>query len=163
MRNVYELASKALYERLSLSLTEGLSLFDDAKQPTVTYGIGSKRPPFHVWVNPLARAVSTGGSVSGHEYRTEFAFYVYLTATHTDLDEAVRLVNMWAWAAYMGVSAEATLGRSVDLAIPRVSDSGYDTTPDKKHIAVIELEVTCTVTAICPQEFKEMVRNAQSG
>lgn len=165
MATPYDAAARAVCDRLRVVLSEGaLALYDGdpVRVPVVSFGIGPSRPPFLVWVNPLARSVSTSGSATSHEYSTAFSIFVYLMATHADLDEAVRNVNTWLNSAYMGIAAEATLGRSVDCAVPRISDSGYDTTPDKKHVVAAELEVACRVASVCPHEFKELIANAQA-
>lgn len=162
----YARAAEALFERVRLVLSkDALAMYegDPVKVPTVSRFIGSKRPPFFVWTNPLARSTSSRGSATSHEYKAEFSLYVYMFATHSDPEEALRNVNAWMNSAFMGVSADATLGRAVDCAIPRMSDSGYDTTPEKKYVVAAELEVTCKVAAICPKEFKELVRNANGG
>ena len=62
-----------------------------------------------------------------------------------------------------GIAADATLGGAVDCAIPRMSDAGYDSTPDKKYVVAAQVDVTCKVFSACPREFKELVRNASRG
>lgn len=158
----YSAASDALFERLRLVLSEqALGMYGEGvKVPEVSRFMGSKRPPFYVWMNPLARSTSSRGGATAHEFQTEFSFFVYMFATHAKPEEALMNVNCWVNSVFAGVSADATLGRAVDCAIPRMSDSGYDTTPEKKYVVAAEMEVTCKVFAVCPQEFKELVRNA---
>lgn len=158
----YSNASKALYERMRLVLSkDALAMYDeDVKVPKVDRFLGRDRPPFFVWTNPLARSTSSLAGATSWEYKSEFSLYVYMFATHANPDVALSSVEHWMNSAFMGVSADATLGRTVDCAIPRMSDSGYDTTPEKRYVVAAELEVTCKVASVCPKEFKELVRNA---
>lgn len=158
----YANASNALLDRIKLVLSkDGLALYgEDVAVPTVDRFLGKKRPPYFVWTDPLAKSTSTTGGATSWQYSIEFSLYVYMFATHTDPEMALSAVSHWMNSAFLGISAEATLGGTVDIAIPRMSDSGYDTTPDKKYVVAAELEVMCKVASVCPNELRELVRNA---
>lgn len=162
MRMLYQPAAEALLKRLELVLSEdALSLYGEGtKAPKVSDHLAKSRPPFHVWLNPLPRYTNPEPGATMREARQEFAFEVYMFATHSDFHTALDSVNRWANSAIQGVAADATLGNSVDGASARITDSGFDYTPDKKHVVALQIEVTCSLYSLCPQEMKELVRNA---
>lgn len=164
MRMLYQPASEALLERLKLVLSEeALNLYGEAvKAPKVSDHLAKSRPPFHVWLNPLPRYTNAEPGATMREARQEFGFEVYMFATHSDFSIALDSVNRWADSAIQGIAADATLCNSVDGAAARITDSGFDYTPDKKHVVALQLEVTCSLYSLCPQEMKELVRNARA-
>lgn len=160
----YSEASDALLERLRLVLGQSAlaAVYGDemTKVPEVSDHLGSSRPPFLVWMNPLAEGAATTGGASGHEHRMQFYLRTWMFAQHVDFSVALKSVQRWAHSACMGVAADATLGGAVDSAIARLSDCGYDTTNDKKHLVCAEIEVACSVFSVCPSIFKELIANA---
>lgn len=161
----YAEAATALFERASLVLSESaLAMYGDGgKVPEVHDHIPSKRPPFLAWCDPLADMDSTTGGATGAEYAKQFTLHVYLFATHAKFDVARESVQRWVNSLCYGIAADATLGGAVDCAIPRMSDAGYDSTPDKKYVVAAQVDVTCKVFSACPRELKELVRNASRG
>lgn len=160
-------APKALKERIELVLSEsGLKAafpgVKSLKVPMVTDHLGQTRPHFYVWVEPIARLVASSGSATCHESRIEFDLSAYLFAQHVKFDVAVETVNRWVTAIVLGVAADASLGKTVDSAIARVSDAGYDETPEKRFIAAAQIDVRCAVFSQCPSIFKELIANARS-
>lgn len=162
MRMIYQPAAEALKKRLELVLSEeALALYGEGtKAPKVSDHLAKGRPPFHVWLNPLPRYTNAEPGATMREARQEFAFEVYMFATHSDFQTALDSVNRWANSAIQGIAADATLGDSVDGAVARITDSGFDYTSDKKNVVALQIEVTCSLYSLCPQEMKELVRNA---
>lgn len=158
----YTAAAEELFKRVSTVLSaKNLELYDRAvKAPTVVRFMGNKRPPFMVWCEPMPQSTTTRGGATTWAFQTEFDLSVYMFATHTDPDEATKTVDYWINSICMGIAADATLNRTVDIAIPRLADAGYDTTPEKKYIAAAQIEVNCRKNAICPKEFREMLRES---
>ena len=159
---LYQPAADALLKRLELVLSENaLALYgDEVKAPKVSDHLAKGRPPFHVWLNPLPRYTNAEPGATMREARQEFAFEVYMFATHSDFRTALDSVNRWADSAIQGIAADATLCDSVDGAFARITDSGFDYTPERKHVVALQMEVTCSLYSLCPQEMKELVRNA---
>lgn len=162
IRMPYAEAAEALLERARLVLSEeALAMYGDGgKTPEVHDHMPPKRPPFLAWLDPLADMDSTTGSATSAEFEKQFTLHVYMFATHAKFDVARESVQRWVNSLCYGVAADATLGGTVDCAIPRMSDAGYDTTPDKKYLVAAQVDVTCKVFSACPKEFKELVRSA---
>lgn len=165
LQTPYERAADALYERLKVVLSkDGLALYEEPPAiPQVSLGNPVNKAANCVWLDPLPMTVSTNGSATSHENKTTFALTVFLLSKHSDRNKAIANVQRWVNSVYMGVMADATLGRSVDNAVPRMSEVGSDSTTEKQYIVGASVDVTCTAYSMCPKEFKELVRNAQSG
>lgn len=166
LQTPYKAASDALFKRMQLAFSDdGLALYGETKppQPKVDQGTPRNIAPFHVWVDFLPYSNSAQGSATSHELATNFALDVYCIATHANRNKAVDALQMYVNSVCMAITAEATLGKAVNNAIPRISDAAVDGTSDKKHIAAAVIEVTLKTASICPKEFKELVRNAENG
>lgn len=160
LQTPFERAARALYGRMiTVFSADGLALYEDApKRPDVSFGTPSVVKPFAVWVDMLPFGVRSTGSATTHEVAVEFAIDVYCVTKHSNRDVAVNTLQKYVNSIYMGVSADATLGRSVNNAIPRISDAGVDVTAEKQYIAAAVVEVTCKVASVCPKEFRELVK-----
>lgn len=165
LQTPYERAAKALYERLQLVLSDaGLALYaEPVPKPQLSFGAPVNKRPNTVWLDPLPMTVSTNGSATSFENQTTFALTVFCMSRHTDRNVAVANVQRYVNSVYMGVMADATLGRQVDNAIPRVSETGSDSTPEKQYIVAASVDVTCKASSMCPREFKELVADASRG
>lgn len=162
MRTLYRPAADALLDRLRLVLSEdALALCGEgSKVPTVSDHLAKGRPPFHVWLNPLPRFSTPMPGATIREARQDFTLDVYMFATHSDFSTALESVDRWVSNVILGIAADATLNGAVDGATARIADSGFDYTPDKKSVVALSLEVECSMYSICPQEMRELVRNA---
>ncbi|KRN55043.1 MAG: hypothetical protein KHZ79_06230 [Atopobium minutum] len=155
----YSRAAEALRKRLELVLSDkALKLYDNGiKTPVLSIGLGQARPARMAWINPMPYEVQMQGSATSHQYRTEFILRTYLLCTSTDFNDAVKQVTYWADAIVIGISADATLGREVDRCIPRISDAGYDFTPERRFVAAIEIETSMSVYDMASEEFRRLV------
>ncbi len=160
MLTPYQRAANGLHERMKRVFSpEGLALHDEPPTaPKVFLGIPRDIPPFCVWVDFLPHATTNEGGATSSENQYTFALNVYCVAKHTDRNKAVDTLQKYIGSVCMGISAAATLGRAVDNAIPTVGEAGVDSTPENQYIAAASVEVVCKVAAVCPQEFKELVK-----
>lgn len=164
LQTPYKAASDALYERLKLAFSDaGLALYGySVQKPKVDQGTPRNVEPFHVWVDFLPFGNASQGSATTHEIMTNFALDVYCVAKNSDRNKAVDTLQTYINSVCMAITADATLNRAVNNAIPRISDAAVDSTPEKQFIAAAVIEVTLKTASICPTEFKELVRNAAS-
>ncbi|OFK25014.1 hypothetical protein [Olsenella sp. HMSC062G07] len=165
LQTPYERAASALFERLRLVLSDaGLALYaEPVPVPQLTFGSPANKRPNVVWLDPLPMMASTSGSATSFENQTTFTLTVFCMSRHTDRNVAIANVQRYVNSVYMGVMADATLGRNVDNAIPRVTETGSDATPDKQYIVAASVDVTCKASSMCPREFKELVADASRG
>lgn len=159
---MFEDASDALLERLRLVLSEdALALYGEpTKAPAVSDHLAKSRPPFHVWLNPIPRYTQADTGATMREARQDFDFEVYMFATHSDFDIAQDAVKRWASNVIQGIASDATLGGAVCGTTARITDSGFDYTPDKKNVVALSIEVQCSIYSLCPQEMRKLVRDA---
>lgn len=164
LQTPYMAAANALYERMKLAFSpEGLAIYGKEKPikaPEVSQGAPKTIAPFHVWVDFLPFANATQGSATTAEIMTNFALDVYCVAKHSDRNKAVEILQTYVNSVCMSITADATLWRTVNNAIPRISDAAVDATPEKQYVAAAVIEVTLKTASVCPREFKELVRNA---
>lgn len=159
-RTPYARTAQALFERMKLVFSDkGLALHEEPpKKPEVSLGIPRTIPPFCVWVDILPHGATNDGGATTSENQYTFALNVYCVAKHSDRNKAVDALQKYVDSVCMGISAGATLNRSVDSATPSLGEAGVDATPENQYIAAASVEVVCKVAAVCPREFKELVK-----
>lgn len=159
-RTPYARTANALYERMQKVFSdEGLAIHEEPpKKPSVSLGLPRNISPFCVWVDFLPHASENEGGATSSENTYTFALNVYCVAKHSDRNTAVNTLQKYIDSVCMGISAAATLNRSVNNAIPRIGEAGVDSTPENQYIAAASVEVVCKVSAVCPREFKELVK-----
>ncbi len=160
MDTPYYAAARALFKRMQTVFSdEGIALYQEPpKKPSVSLGIPRNIPPFCVWVDFLPHSPNNGGGATIGANQYGFALSVYCIATNSDRNKAVDTLQKYVNSVCLGVSAGATLDRTVDNAIPSIGEAGIDSTPDNKYIAAASVEVVCNVASVCPHEFKELVK-----
>lgn len=158
----YMAASDALFERMRLAFSkEALALYEEpVEPPKVDQGTPQTVAPFNVWVDFLPQSDDTQGSATNHEIMSSFVLDIYCVAKHTNRNKAVQILQTYVNTACMGILADATLGRTVNNSIPRLTDAGVDATPEKQFIAAAVVEVTLKTASVCPKELKELITNA---
>lgn len=157
----YEDASIALYEReKKVFTTENLELvFEEnaPKTPTVFHGFPPELPVNAIVVDDLPSSPDSTGGATGFQIGTSFSIDIDCIAKHSDREVARASAYRYADAVFGSVLADGLLDRSVDSAVPRVSDLGSMVDENKKYVYQFRVSVTCKVNAVCPQIFKEII------
>lgn len=152
-------ARNNLYERMKAVFSDECfgSLFPGSTVPDVFLGFPVNEPPFYIAVDEIPEGVSNDASVSmGHSEAT-FDLNIWLCSTHRNLLTVADSLIDYECTIIDAICADQTLGRTVDIAFPRVSDTGTAANPSKRYIGAANITVTCSKFSNCPNQIKEIV------
>lgn len=137
------------------------NLYGDVERPKVFRGFPTTEPPFYVAVDEIASDVRATGSASMWHAEYEFGIKVYLFAQHVDLLTASNTMLAYLDAAMAAILADATLGGTVDNALPAVDTEGTAADSSRRYMAAAQMTVACRVYSACPAEIVEAINEAQ--
>ena len=132
--------------------------FGDMQPPDVFDGFPVNEPPFYVAVDEMATAISTDAGATTAARGMAFSLRVWCLAKHRGLSDASDTVSAYVQQIMWMLSADHTLGMTVDAASASVDDLGTGATPDRQYIAAACVVIECKVYSMCPpKEIREAI------
>ena len=105
----------------------------------------------------IADAGSVSGAVTMGHPEVSFDLHVWLFAQHREKKVAADTAIAYADVALAALAADQTLNRTVDMAVPSITNAGTAADSSKRYMASVEITVGCSVASACPAEIKEAV------
>ena len=132
-------------------------LYPGVKVPETSEGFPVNEPPFYVAWDEIADAGSVSGAVTMGHPEVSFDLHVWLFAQHREKRVAANTAIAYADVALAALAADQTLNRTVDTAVPSITNAGTAADSSKRYMASVEIAVSCSVASACPAEIKEAV------
>lgn len=152
-------AKEAIGRRLSAVFSQEVfgSLYPDVQVPRAYEGFPSNEPPFYVAWDEIVDAASVTGAVTMNQPEVEFTLHVWAFAQHVDKKTASDTALAYADVILAALAADQTLNRTVDTAVPSITNAGTAADSSKRYMASVEITVSCSVASACPAEIREAV------
>lgn len=155
-------ARNALFNRLKAVFSAKAieSLYPGITVPIVTLGFPPNERAFNVAVDEIVTDLQTVKGASCGQSGTSFSINVWITVRKSDLTDASDTAMEYGDAVIASVLADQTLKDTVDHATASVQGGGTAADADKKSIATLALSVACDVWAVCPDEMRKVINEA---
>lgn len=148
-----------LHARIKAVFSESCfgALFPDDALPEVFLGFPVNEPPFYIAVDEIPEGTASGSAVSMGHGEVTFDLNIWLCATSSKLLIVADSLIDYQTAIIDAIMADQTLGRIVDSAFPRVTNTGTAANSSKRYTGAANIAVSCTKYSNCPNQIKEIV------
>lgn len=152
-------ARNNLYERTKAVFSDECfgSLFPGMTVPDVFLGFPVNEPPFYIAVDEIPEGITADPAASMGHAEVTFELGIWLCTSNRDLLTVADSLIDYECTIIDAICADQTLGRTVDNAFPRVSDTGTAANSSKRYIGAANITVTCSKFSNCPNQIKESV------
>lgn len=152
-------ARNNLHERVKAVFSDECfgALFPGMTIPDVFLGFPVNEPPFYVAIDEIPENTSAGAAVSMGHSEITFDLGIWICASNRELLTVADSLIDYEGVIIDAICADQTLGRTVDNAFPRVTNTGTAANSSKRYIGAANITVACSKFSNCPNQIKEIV------
>lgn len=136
--------------RRDLGLPDDSEVFDGEPQ---------RLPASAVWTDPCPAAMASSPDATCFTASVSWEIVAYAMATRSSREDAVRDCTALAELAMCAAMANASLGRRVNSAVPRIETMAAAAGEDRRWSCAAEVRVACVRADACPPKSVNRLMN----
>lgn len=159
MSSSFARSRNELFRHLEAALSVFDQVYPDMQAPKLFLGFPVSETPFYIAVDEIVPSASAVGAASIGQDTVTWTLGVWLFSKHMNLLTASETLLAYEELVFSAVSADPTLGRTVDNSFAAIEVTGTARDSGNYYVASTQISVECRAEATCPPEIRQVIRS----